>query len=550
MRKITTQLALDGEQAFSKQMAAATRSSKQFGAEIKEVEAQLRNEGESVELLGKKHQLLGSQIEQQEENIRALEEVVKQAGEKYGKTAETTDKYRLSLTRAKTELSKMKAEQRDVAQAMDNLGSESREAAADINEVGDAADKSGSSMGGLENSLGKLKGLLAGAVTVGAVKELAEGLLEIEESTREYRRSASMLEATSKSLGYSANQTAQAYEYLMGIMGDGQAANTSVANLQALQAPQSKLMELIQGTAGAQVKWQSSINVESLTESISETIRAGKVTGQFADVLNWGTKEGERFGVTLRANTKANEAWNKAVNDAKTAEDFFNLALQETESQAERTQLVIDAMTGQGLPGLEQAWRANNEAIVDANLAQDDWEQAMARVGEFVAPAAAALKSFGADAVNWLIDRMEGLIDVTNDAWEALGRGEFDERQQRMAAQRGYDVSTRSGVATLDRISGTLDQMTLAAQEKALRDIGYVPGNDTIPAYMREAAAAMQAIANQHNNANGGLGSTLLEISVNLDGNKLGETALPYIQAAAGRQGESMIGPATQMLRG
>lgn len=545
VRKITTQLALDGEQAFSKQMAAATRSSKQFGAEIKEVEAQLRNEGESVELLGKKHDLLGKQMEQQEENIRALEEVVRQAGEKYGKTAETTDKYRLSLTRAKTELNKMKAEQRDVAKAMDKLGSESREAAADINEVGDAADKSGSSMGGLENSLGKLKGLLAGAVTVGAVKELAEGLLEIEESTREYRRSASMLEATSKSLGYSTNQTAQAYEYLMGVMGDGQAANTAVANLQALQAPQSKLMELIQGTAGAQVKWQSSINVESLTESISETIRAGQVTGQFADVLNWGTKEGERFGVTLRANTKANEEWNKAVSEAKTAEDFFNLALQETESQAERTQLVIDAMAGQGLPGLEQAWRANNEAIVAANLEQDKWEKAMARVGEFVAPAAAALKSFGADAVNWLIDRMSVLTGWINEAWGSLTQSE----EYLAKAERINYSLTPAGKAETAAMAQKTQGIRTELNENALWNMSNPPAESSIPAYMQEATAAMWAIASQHEGKTRG-NQTTLNVNLNVDGRKLGEVTVPYLEAEMNRQGENMIGPATQMLRG
>lgn len=541
-RTISTRIALEGEQEFKRQMGAVNSELKTLGTEMQYVEAQFKGQERSVEALTEKDRILRKEIEQQQEKVKALEQAVEDAADAYGDADNRTDRYRQQLNRAKTELVKMEAAQKDVADSLEAIKKEGGKAAAAIEDVGDAADKSGGAMGGLENSLGKVKGALAGAFTVAAAKELADGLVEIEENTREYRRSASMLEATSESLGYSTGQTAEAYNYLMGIMGDGQAANTAVANLQALQVPQEKLMELIQGTAGAQVKWQSSIDVTSLSQSISETIRSGQVTGQFADVLNLGTKEGERFGVTLRENTTANEDWNKAVNDAKTAEDFFNLALQETESQAERTQLVIDAMAGQGLPTLEKAWRDNNEAIVTANLEQDEWEKALARVGEFVAPAAATLKSFGADSINWLIDRMEDLIDVTNDAWEALGRGEFDERQQRMAAQRGYDVSTRSGLATLDRIGGTMDQMTLAAQEKALRDIGVVPGDSSIPAYMREATAAMQAIANQHNNANGGLGHTLLEISVNLDGNKLGETALPYLQAAAGRQGESMIG--------
>ena len=47
------------------------------------------------------------------------------------------------------------------------------------------------------------------------------------------------------------------------------------------------------------------------------------MTGTFADVLNWGSLEGETFGVKMKENTKANEEWNKAVESATTAEDFF-----------------------------------------------------------------------------------------------------------------------------------------------------------------------------------------------------------------------------------
>lgn len=49
---------------------------------------------------------------------------------------------------------------------------------------------------------------------------------------------------------------------------------------------------------------------------------------------------------------------------------FFNLALQDAETQADRTNLVLQAMADQGLSDVGDAWYSNNKDIVDANNAQ------------------------------------------------------------------------------------------------------------------------------------------------------------------------------------
>src|SRR5699024_12529896 len=63
---------------------------------------------------------------------------------------------------------------------------------------------------------------------------------------------------------------------------------------------------------GAWATYGDSIPIDGLAESVNETIRTGTVTGTFADVLNWGSKEGETFGVMLKENTEANQEWNDA----------------------------------------------------------------------------------------------------------------------------------------------------------------------------------------------------------------------------------------------
>ena len=44
---------------------------------------------------------------------------------------------------------------------------------------------------------------------------------------------------------------------------------------------------MIDGTIGAWATYGDSIPIDSLAEAVNETIRTSKVTGTFADVLNW-----------------------------------------------------------------------------------------------------------------------------------------------------------------------------------------------------------------------------------------------------------------------
>lgn len=130
------------------------------------------------------------------------------------------------------------------------------------------------------------------------------------------------LETSSEAAGYSAEETSEAFSQLYRALGDDQSAATTTANLQAIGASQKDINSLISSAVGAWAKYGDSIPIDGLAESINETIRAGQVTGTFADVLNWGSKEGETFGVMLKENTEENEDWNKAVQDASSAEDF------------------------------------------------------------------------------------------------------------------------------------------------------------------------------------------------------------------------------------
>ena len=425
-RIISTRIAVDGEKEYKQQMSSVNSELKTLKTELSLTEAEFRGQANSVEALTAKDKILRQEVEQQQEKVRALEQAVADATEAYGENDKRTDQWKQSLNRAKTELINLNDQLDDNSRYLDEAKRSSDKTAKSIDEFGkevkDAGDKLDDAGGGMKGFVGlldEMKGMLVGGAVVAGVKELAGAVMEIEESTREYRQILGTLETSGQAAGYAAEETTAAYERLYGILGDTQSTATTVANLQAIGLEQETLMQLIDQVTGAWATYGDSIPIDGLAESVNETIKAQQVTGTFADVLNWGTKEGETFGITMRESTEANKEWNDTVADCKSAEDYFNLALQQCSSDSERANLVMQAMASQGLAQTSEAWRQNNEDIVAMNEAQAKWDEAMAGLGETVAPAAEALKSFGADAIVWVTEKIQGDVEWINKAIDA-----------------------------------------------------------------------------------------------------------------------------------
>lgn len=374
---IGPKIGIDGEAQFRKEINNLIQQQKTLASEMKAVTSSFDTNDKSQEAVTAQSKILSEQISVQTQRVAKLSQGLTEAAKKFGDTDDRTLKWKQAVNEATADLNKMEGQ----------LGSLKNE----VDDVGDA-------MQDATESTSTFSDVFNASALVEGIKGIAEGIANIVESTNEYRKITGTLKTSSESAGYTAEQTAEAYNQLYWALGDNQATATTIANLQALNLSQKDLMNMLDNVTGAWAKYGDSIPIDGLAESVNETIRIGTVTGTFADVLNWGTKEGETFGVMLKENTEANQEWNDAVNDAVTAEDFFNLALQNATSQQERANLVAQAMASQGLADTADAWYQNNAAIVDANNAQLQMQQAMASFAETIAPAMNTLAQFTADA--------------------------------------------------------------------------------------------------------------------------------------------------------
>ena len=337
---------------------------------LKDVERLLKLDPGNTELLRQKYELLNRQIDQTEDKLESLKNAEKSVQDqmKQGKVSE--DQYNA----LKREIIATEATLRDLRSRADATDKairgidekpieEVEKAAEDAGEALDDAGKNASNFGDY---------LKANAVTEGA-KALVSAVKDIAEETKEYSKIMGTLETSSEKAGYTAEETTKTFRTLYQVLGDDQTAATTTANLQAIGLSQEDLLKITEQTIGAWAQYGDSIPIDSLAESINETIQAGQVTGTFADVLNW----------------------------AGTSEDAFNEKLAAAGSTAERANLVMQEMANQGLQQSYDKWMENNAALAENNDAQAELNEQLAVLGEKILPVMTELVSVVADLLAW-----------------------------------------------------------------------------------------------------------------------------------------------------
>lgn len=364
---IGPKIGIDGEAEFRKELNNINQQIKTLGSEMKAVTSAFDANDKSQEALTAQAGVLNRQIEAQEKKLSSLQDMLDKSSQKYGENDTKTLRWAQAVQDATADLNKMRSQLSKTEQEMDGLGD-----AAD--DVADAMDDVGSASSGLGDTL---KSAILGGGLVAGIQGIVGGIRDLVESTTEYRRIAASLEVSSQAAGYSAQETAVTYRQLYGVLGDDQTAATATANLQAVGLAQDQLTQLTNAAIGAWATYGDSIPIDGLSEAINETIKVGKVTGTFADTLNW----------------------------AGVSEDAFNEKLAAASTPAERANLVLQQLASQGLVQAGEAWRTTNSDIVAANEATAQLTGTISEFGAIFSPVVTSAK----ENVNGLLN---GVLQV------------------------------------------------------------------------------------------------------------------------------------------
>ena len=283
---------------LNKAIKSVSAESRDTQAELKKIEKLLKLDPTNVTLLKQKQELLNQSIEKTEGVVNALKDAKEKADQDMANGTEVNEKAYRELERQieANEISLRDARQEadKVASALNGIDDD------ELRDVADAAEDAEQSLEDASKEAADFGDILKAGMITEAAGKIVDSLKEVSEETKEYRKIIGSLEVSSEQAGYSAEQTSEAYKQLYGVLADDQSSATTLANLQALGLSQEELLRLIQSTIGGWAKYGDSIPIDGLAEAINETVKAGQVTGTFADILNWGAQEGEtRNGTRL-----------------------------------------------------------------------------------------------------------------------------------------------------------------------------------------------------------------------------------------------------------
>ena len=365
-------------QGLSKALSGVNREIRTTQSQLKDVERLLKLDPGNTELLRQKYELLNDSIESTEEKLDSLREAEKQVQQQFERGEVSQDQYnglQREIIATEQALGRLQNEARDTENRINGIDEKP------IEQVEDAAEDAGDALRDAGKDASHFGDMLKAGAIVEGVSGLVDSMSQLADETREYQRIMGSLEVSSERAGYTAEETADTYRQLYGVLGDDQTAATTTANLQALGFAQEDLKDLTNAAIGAWATYGDSIPIDGLAESINETIQAGQVTGNFADVLNW----------------------------AGTSEDDFNAKLENAADSTERANIVMEELARQGLVEAGEAWQKNNESLVESNQAAADFQDTMAEMSERLSPVLTAVQNGINQLLGSLLDMTEGI---------------------------------------------------------------------------------------------------------------------------------------------
>lgn len=357
-------------------LTSINASLRTLGTELQKVSSEFVENANSQEALIAKNRVLNNTVDEQKRKLSAIGKALDDAKSAYGENSVEVMKWKQEMNQTQTTINNLEREINQNDTALNEMKRGFRDAETGIEKFKNAADGAEESTSGLGNAIAE--GFAAGVV-ISAIQGIADAIVNLVDETAEYRKIMASLEMSSEKAGYSAQQTADTYRQLYGVLGDDQTSATTTANLQALGLSQKQLTDLTNGAIGAWATYGDSIPIDGLAEAINETAKAGTVTGTFADVLNWAGK----------------------------SEDDFNKKLASCKTESERANLILQELADQGLIKAGEGWQQNNQDIVSVNQASADLQGTMAAFGKIVAPAVATVKNAFNDVLQVILNLVQ-----------------------------------------------------------------------------------------------------------------------------------------------
>lgn len=316
---------------------------------LRDVQRLLKLDPKNTELLAQKQRLLAEATEETKEKLQILQRAYLQMANE---------------TNGAVDIQQWEALQREIA--------ETEAALRKLENAGKV------SLDGISQKAGKISDTFR-PVTQG-VMALGAAAVATVPATQELREDLSRLQANAEENAVSAEAAEAAWKKFAVQTGETDSAVEAVSNLLQAGFSESNLQRAVENLAGAALRFPDTLKVESLADSLQETIATGAATGQFAELI-------ERLGLDL---------------------EEFNGSLSRCGTEASRQNLALRTLASAGLADTYRAYHENNEAMMENKEANLELELAMAELAEVLMPFLTQLTQDLTGLLRWFNDLPEG----------------------------------------------------------------------------------------------------------------------------------------------
>lgn len=374
-------------------LAQANRLIRESESEFKAAAAGMEDWRDSSDGLNAKIKSLNQITDVQKAKVTALQsEYDRLIADGMDPASKEAVELRTKINNETAALNKNEAELKKQKEALENFGNEAEEA-------GEATEEMGEGFKGLQAAGGiAVKAIAAvGAACVSAVT----AFFGLAESTREARNNMEKLETSFEQVGMTAEDAADTYTRLYGVLGDDGKVTEAMSHLAQFEDSMEGMDAWVDIATGVYARFGDSLPIESLAEAANETAKTGQLTGALADALNW----------------------------AGVSEEDFQKKLDKAKTESERAYLITEQLTDSYYDQAE-AFRENNAEIIAAQEAQSEMNAAMNELGAIAEPIMTTLKQMATDLLGSITpfvammgEGLAGALSGADGAAESLAAG-------------------------------------------------------------------------------------------------------------------------------
>lgn len=365
--------------ALSKALSGVNKEISTTQKQLRDVERLLKLDPGNVTLLEQKQRLLADSVEQTKQKLDSLKNAEKQVQQQFaqGKVSQAQyDALQREIVATEAELRKAEKAAAETADSVQKIDEKPVEELADAAQDAEKAlDQAGGKAQGLASKIsttaGKVSDTFKPATT--AAVGLAGALYATVPATEELRSDLSKLDANAQDNAVSVDAAREAWRAFAIQSGETDSAVEATSNLLQAGFTESNLQKAVEGLAGAAQRFPDTLKVESLADSLQETLATGQATGAFGELL-------DRLGIGA---------------------ENFSAQLAQCTTDAEKQNLALETLSNAGLNDTYNAWAKNNEEMLanqDANLR---FQEAMASLAEVVLPIVTMITEKLAALMQW-----------------------------------------------------------------------------------------------------------------------------------------------------